>query len=652
MTTTPTKKSTRHRGLHLSRTKRKALRRRSQYALRYWKFLTRCFTSLRRRPAFRFSNALKRWRAALGALALACWLPALAQADTFTVNSNSDISEEEDGDLTLREAITRANENPGPDTIDFTDDLSGAVIKLTQGELAISDELSIDASSLAEAPIIDADQKSRVMHFTASEGSLDLTRLTLRNGTTDGDGAGILFTSTGALTLTNATTSGNKANGEASEGGGISALSGAVILVNSVVSGNDAYSGGGIATKSGSITLANSTVTGNHSGYGHTYGGGLYSDSGTITLADSSVSQNQSGYGGGICTVSGAVILTNSTLNGNEATYGVGGGISTRSGAIALTNSTLNGNRSSWRGAGIDTDSGALSLVNSTITGNITGSPFTGDYGAVFSSEGAISIVNSIIAGNWERIYSVRRTWDGGFPKIQIIQTSRNPSDLVVSGNFAEGLQVSHSLIGKIKGARLDEALLNKDNLIAVDPLLAPLADNGGPTQTMLPYPESPVINAGAPTGHPTDQRGLPHLGAPDIGAVEFQGTSDLRRVLPLDHDGDGNSYQLEKAVGTNPFVSDSNDPRLLQRPTFKVEGQAVLSFGIAETALAGTRWILERTTDLENYEVIYHFGDNEHSEYEDHPITITETETGVSITDEAPPSGPFFYRLRIILEE
>jgi hypothetical protein len=622
MTTTPTKKSTRHRGLHLSRTKRKALRRRGQGSLRYWKFLTRCFTSLRRRPAFRLIRAFKRLRAAFGALALACWLPGLVQAETFTVNSNSDTSEEEDGDLTLREAITLANENPGPDTIDFTDDLSGAVIKLTQGELAIRDDLSIDASSLAEAPIIDADQKSRVIHFIESEGDLDLTKLTLRNGTTDGDGAGILFASTGSLTLTNATISGN-------------------------TSTNEAGGGGGISTKSGSITLTNSTITGNHSGNSYAYGGGIYSSSGAITLTDSSVSQNQSGYGGGLFSRSGAITLTNSTISGNEATYGVGGGISTGSGAITLTNSTLSGNRSSWRGGGIDSHSGAITLANSTISDNTTGSAFTRSYGAVFSSEGAISIVNSIVAGNWERIHSTQPTGGGGFPSVSIVQTSRNPSDLVFFEGISGSLQVSRSLIGKNIGARL-----NEDNLIDVDPLLAPLADNGGPTQTMLPHPESPVINAGVSTGHTTDQRGLARLGAPDIGAVEFQGTSDLLRVLPLDRDNDGSSYQIEKAVGTNPFVSDSDDPRLLQRPTFNAEGQAVLSFGIAETALAGTRWILERTTDLHTFEAIHRFDGTEHHAYEGRPVTITETDFGVTIIDEAPPAGRVFYRLRISLDE
>ena len=59
------------------------------------------------------------------------------------------------------------------------------------------------------------------------------------------------------------------------------------------------------------------------------------------------------------------------------------------------------------------------------------------------------------------------------------------------------------------------------------DPRLGPLADNGGPTLTVLPLPGSRAINHGSvsvvPAGITTDQRGLPRIsrGAVDIEAVE-----------------------------------------------------------------------------------------------------------------------------------
>ena len=65
------------------------------------------------------------------------------------------------------------------------------------------------------------------------------------------------------------------------------------------------------------------------------------------------------------------------------------------------------------------------------------------------------------------------------------------------------------------------------------DPLLGPLAANGGPTPTMAPAEGSPVIDAGSAFGLTTDQRGLarpsdfPSLSnagdGSDIGAVELQ---------------------------------------------------------------------------------------------------------------------------------
>ena len=57
-----------------------------------------------------------------------------------------------------------------------------------------------------------------------------------------------------------------------------------------------------------------------------------------------------------------------------------------------------------------------------------------------------------------------------------------------------------------------------------IDPLLDPLADNGGPTLTHALQPGSPAINRGDPAAPPQDQRGYGRLGVPDVGAFEFDG--------------------------------------------------------------------------------------------------------------------------------
>ncbi len=74
-------------------------------------------------------------------------------------------------------------------------------------------------------------------------------------------------------------------------------------------------------------------------------------------------------------------------------------------------------------------------------------------------------------------------------------------------------------------------------DLLNVDPLLGPLADNGGPTLTMALLPGSPAIDAGDNTDAPEfDQRGpgFPRIvnGTIDIGAFEVQASS-LPAPLP-----------------------------------------------------------------------------------------------------------------------
>ena len=64
-------------------------------------------------------------------------------------------------------------------------------------------------------------------------------------------------------------------------------------------------------------------------------------------------------------------------------------------------------------------------------------------------------------------------------------------------------------------------------DLSGVDPILGPLADNGGPTFTHALLPASMAIHAGDDTAAPaTDQRGFPRFGPSDIGAFEVQPVS------------------------------------------------------------------------------------------------------------------------------
>jgi hypothetical protein len=93
------------------------------------------------------------------------------------------------------------------------------------------------------------------------------------------------------------------------------------------------------------------------------------------------------------------------------------------------------------------------------------------------------------------------------------------PDDIAEAAVFADYTLIEHVANILVFGSH---------NLLGADPLLGPLANNGGPTQTHVPLPGSPVIDAGDPAipdPPPTDQRGFPRIVGPavDLGSVEAQ---------------------------------------------------------------------------------------------------------------------------------
>jgi predicted outer membrane repeat protein len=223
------------------------------------------------------------------------------------------------------------------------------------------------------------------------------------------------------------------------------------------------------------VRLIGSTVSGNSTING---GGGIKAV--TATLTGSTVSGNHANNGGGIQATT--VILTNSTLSGNSARHDGGGFFAT---TATLTNSTVSGNSALFQGGGVRA-AAKLILLNATVTDN---SAFTG--GGVFLPSGGDSKVrNSIIAGNLIHL-------GGAGPD--------------VSGAFTSA---GHNLIGEVTGATGFTNGVNGDLVGTVvnpiDPMLGPLAFNGGPTRTHALLAGSPAIDHGDNTGAPaTDQRGL-----------------------------------------------------------------------------------------------------------------------------------------------
>jgi serine protease len=248
-------------------------------------------------------------------------------------------------------------------------------------------------------------------------------------------------------------------------------------------------------------SIAGLTITGGNGGNG----GGIENDQGILSLVDVSLIANQaSGYGGGIINFGGTLTMTNTTIAGNIAGFGGGGLYNGNSAATVSTliNSTVEGNNSngSGGGGGIQNQLGEVNLIHTTIVGNES-SASSG--GGIQNASGTLSIENSIVAGNTAATVAA-----DFFSNTTVLTAGQS-----LIGDH-EGVQAEFP-IGPFAGTALDPVL----------PMLGPLADNGGPTPTMLPLNGSPAIDAAViEVDSPlADQRGILRPQGPndDIGSVE-----------------------------------------------------------------------------------------------------------------------------------
>ena len=310
-----------------------------------------------------------------------------------------------------------------------------------------------------------------------------------------------------------------------------------VTIENSTFRNNTAaVNGGGIYMLNASVTLTGCTLTDN----GAHQGGGIYVPAGsTLTVSATTIATNSAGIGGGISNA-GTATLTNTTLSGNTAfgaiTVGTGyGGAIENSGTLTLTNITLSGNAA---------DFGDHPEILAT--------------GGIYNSNpGTVSLTNTLLAKGAKGANCSERF--GG---------NSNLSDDGTCGFTFDSF--------------------TRDN---VPPLLGPLANNGGPTQTHLPLPGSPAIDHGTDSGAPaTDQRGVhrPQASGFDVGAVEVApsdvsttlanistrgmvGIGDEVMIGGFVVTGNGNKLVLLRAIGpslANPPINLSNT---LQDPTLSL---------------------------------------------------------------------------------
>jgi hypothetical protein len=175
-----------------------------------------------------------------------------------------------------------------------------------------------------------------------------------------------------------------------------------------------------------------------------------------------------------------------------------------------------------------------FAITNSTITGNraTLGSAFAGDYSP--------PIVNSTIAFNTSALggaVAILDTWP--------LKKTMNLDSTIIDNNAIDGpgghaadITASSGITLTVIGANnlvglVDPNVTLPADTLRSDPLLLPLADNGGPTWTMALAPGSPALDSGAnPLDLATDQRGEGYVrvsgAAADIGAYEVQAFADV----------------------------------------------------------------------------------------------------------------------------
>jgi len=506
-------------------------------------------------------------------------------AGTLTTAGHAGSQADPYQDTTLRGAIAAATANGGPDTIGFDSSLFAggpATITLTQfsnntsnpsedfgpSALRISSPITIQGPTGDNGLTIQRSTANtnqfRLFYVynstTPSSASLTLQNLTLAGGLAQGfsgsGGAagmgGAIFNRQGTVSLQNSTLSGNTAQGGAGGlgtgplsrggsyfgGGGVGSAGisdafnvyGAGGGPNGGVNAAGGFGGGGAENQYGGFNGGFAGGGGDgyfngggNGGFGGGGGGAGGGGGGASAPGYSGFSGGTGGFGGGNGTTAG----TRDGAGGGGA--GMGGAVFNYQGSVTITNSTVAGNsarggsgadsiagKGSGLGGGVFNYNGTLTVLDATLASNTVAAGSSGNGGsaaggAIYSiGDGnspngnvaaTVTLNNTILANTTGGTDFFRNAINGG------TATASSGVGNVIMSNGAGSNGFSGTIVS------------------SANPLLAALANNGGPTETMALLPGSPAIGAGisGPGIPTTDQRGLPRHSLPDLGAFEFQ---------------------------------------------------------------------------------------------------------------------------------
>ncbi len=388
-----------------------------------------------------------------------------------------------------------------------------------------------------------------------------LKNLTIRDGRGVDKGGGVRGLYRASLTIENCRFVNNVAvsavvnidNG----GGAVYMHTGILNVTNTIFQNNrsEKSSGGAMNLLHSNITITDSLFDGNQAGY---FGGGFYND-GMIgddkrdgregwvrSIRNTFINNTAMGQGGAvfnnmyinrqrnILSTFESNRFINNRVNNNFKNHAYGGALRVENGPVEIVNSLFSGNVAEREGGALWTGMAASATVANTTFYNNTAEGMTsadGFGGAIkIASSGVFTLANVTIANNYAG-YNGGAIWGGG-SNVTLYNTIIANND---AGNtWGENLSCNRTYRnggGNIQTAkRTPQDRSCVPGILHANPLLGPLADNGGLTQTMALLLGSPAIDRGVDTCPDTDQRGvLRHFdgnydgqGRCDVGAYEY----------------------------------------------------------------------------------------------------------------------------------
>ena len=388
-------------------------------------------------------------------------------------------------------------------------------------------------------------------------------------------------------TLTNVTFSGNLAKMDTSplycSGGGMFNESSNPVLTGVTFSNNSAGKGGGLYNSNSSPIMTDLTFTGNSAtgtdlGYG---GGGMYNSGGSPVL-DTSLFENNTAVtaGGGMYNSGSSPILEYIDFSGNSGVSG--GGIYSSGGQSTLTNVIIRGNTASY-GGGMICDGCGADLMNVTFSANNA----TYHGGAVYNASSGLSLTNVTISDNTAAIgggmYNGESTSHPALTNVTIFHNNATSGGAIYNKSAYSTIKNSiiwgntnnqiYPINPAITYSDIQGWIYGGTGNISSDPLIDPLANNGGFITTNALRAGSPAIDTGNPTlcpvvdgrgyTRPIDGDSIPGARC-DMGAYEY-GSSPASLTLSVEVIGSGTVTKVpDKPTygwGEVVYLTASDDP-------------------------------------------------------------------------------------------